>query len=148
MRSDVDGVVSAPMAKPERSRSLLAQAAESALRGGEHIVAMLPYTHVPKRPKGPPGKVKVGLYQSYRRYRPLVLTDQRLLIFDTGRTPFPRGLLAEFPTNDVDVVSTAPGSFGSTQVVLELPGEGPIPFVAGRKDQEGLAVLLKTLGGA
>ena len=148
MRSDVNRVVSAPMANTERSRKTLGEAADGALRGGERIVAILPYTHVPRRPKGPLGKVKDGIYQSYRRYRPLVLTDQRLLIFDTGRTPFPRGLLAEFPAGDVEIVSVTPASFGSTRVVLELPGEGPVPFVAGRKDQEGLAVLVETLGGA
>ena len=116
------------------------------MNSGEHIVTMLPYTHVPKRPKGPLGKVKDGIYQSYRRYRPLVLTDRRLLIFDTGRTPFPRYLLADFPIADVEVVSTAPASFGTTEVVLELPGEGPVPFIAGKKD-DGLDTLIAALGG-
>jgi len=147
MRSDVGGVVSSPMASTEKARAALTRAAESALRDGEHVVTMLPYTHVPKRPKGPLGKVKDGIYQSYRRYRPLVLTDQRVLIFDTGRTPFPRYLLADFPTADVEVISTTPASFGTTEVVLELPGEGPVPFVAGRKDQEGLDMLIVALGG-
>jgi hypothetical protein len=123
------------------------RAAESALRDGEQIVTLLPYTHVPKRPKGPLGKVKDGIYQSYRRYRPLVLTDRRLLIFETGRTPYPRHLLANFPAADVELVSVTAASFGATQIVLELPGEGQIPFVAGQKDQEGLDVLVDRLGG-
>jgi hypothetical protein len=146
MRSDLDGVVSSPMANDEKARASLTRAADGSLRDGERVVTMLPYTHVPKRPKGPLGKVKDGIYQSYRRYRPLVLTDRRLLIFDTGRTPFPRHLLADFAVADVEVVSTAPGSFGTTEVVLELPGEGPVPFVAGKKD-DGLDTLIAALGG-
>jgi hypothetical protein len=124
----------------------LQRAAEPSLAGGERIVAMLPFTHVPKRPKGSSGKVKVGIYQSYRRYRPLVLTDRRLLIFETGRTPFPRALLAEFATGDVDVADVSDASFGTKLVVLELPGEGRVPFNAGKKDQTDLDLLIAALG--
>src|SRR5262245_33505909 len=89
---------------------------------GERVAITFPFTHTPPRPRGPEGKVRDGIYQSARRYRPLVLTDRRLLVFDAGRTPQPKLLLAAFPRADLELVSVVPGRFGATTVTLELPG--------------------------
>jgi hypothetical protein len=78
----------------------------------------------------------------------MVLTDRRLLIFETGRTPNPRQLLAAYPTDDIEVVSVAPDRFHSVRFVLELPEVGRVPFIAGRRDQDDLEVLIERLGGA
>jgi len=136
------------MAKSHQDRRTLEEMVAADLRPGEHVLAILPYAHVPARPKGPEGKVKDGIYQSYRRYRPIIVTDQRVLLFETGRTHFPRGVLAEFPNGDVEVVSVTPGSLGKVRLVLELPEVGRIPFETGRNEQDDLTVLVATLGGA
>lgn len=132
----------------KNDRDVLEHMAAESLAGGERVLAMLPYAHVPARPKGPAGKVRDGIYQSFRRYRPIVLTDRRVLVFDTGRTHLPRSLLAEFPNADVEVVSVTPGSMGKVRLLLELPEVGQVPFETGRREQDDLAVLVETLGGA
>ena len=78
--------------------------------------------------------MRVGLWQSSRRYRPLVLTNRRLFVFETYRTPNPRGLLCEFASGMVSVTRTVPGSLGRTILVLELPTDGEVPFELGRFD--------------
>jgi hypothetical protein len=113
------------------------------LHGDERILAVLPYTTVPKRPKGPEGKVRSGVWQSWRRYRPVVVTDRRLLVFDTGRTPYPRALLAEFPLDQITMSAVATSRFGTSRFTLTLPSEGEVPFQAGRRDQ--LAALRASL---
>ena len=104
------------------------------LRGGERIVAVLPFTTVPKRPRGPEGKVREGVWQSWKRYRPLVVTEQRIFVFDTGRTPFPRYLLAQFPVEHTTMSEVTAGRFGVERFTLTLPGEGEVPFEAGKRD--------------
>jgi hypothetical protein len=113
------------------------------LRPGERILAVLPYTSVPKKPRGPEGKIRFGLRQSWKRYRPVVVTNRRLLVFDTGRTPHPRVLLAEFPLEQVAMSEVTTGRFGTAHFTLTLPGEGDVPFEAGRRDD--LAALRATL---
>jgi hypothetical protein len=112
----------------------LAELAAAELQPWESIVALLPFATVPKRGKGPEGKVRVGIRQSWRRYRPLVVTDRRLLVFDSGRTPDPRGLLAAFALAEVTMSPPVPRRFGATVFELTLPGEGAVPFETGRRD--------------
>lgn len=114
------------------------------LRPGEQVVAVLPFASTPKRPKGPEGKVRYGVYTSYRRYRPLVATDQRLFVLETSRTPHPRGVLAEFPIADVAFVDVVPARL-SQRMQLELPGLGTVPFVLGRYDMAELPDLRAAL---
>jgi hypothetical protein len=45
------------------------------------------------------------------------------------------------------VVSVTQGSQGSARFVLELPGIGRVPFEAGRRERDDLALLIETLGG-
>ncbi len=104
------------------------------LRQGERILAVLPFTTVPKRPRGPEGKVREGLWQSWKKYRPLVVTDQRVLVFDTGRTPFPRYVMAQFPVEQISMSEVTAGRFGVERFTLVLPGEGAVPFEAGKRD--------------
>jgi len=73
---------------PYRRRLRAHAAAE--LERGERIVAMLPFASVPKLPRQPggrTGKVRFGIRQSWRRYRPCVVTDRRLLVFDSVYGP-------------------------------------------------------------
>ena len=105
------------------------------LQGDERILAILPFTTVRKRPRGPEGKVRTGVWQSWRRYRPVVVTDRRVLVFDTRRTPYPHTLLAEFPLDQVTMSEVTSGRFGTERFTLSLPGEGIVPFEAGRRDQ-------------
>ncbi|HEY7104864.1 MAG TPA: hypothetical protein VH986_00530 [Acidimicrobiia bacterium] len=148
MRSDVDRPVAEQTDKYRAA--LLERVAEWGVARAS-VRATLPFALVPKRPKRPEegrrDKVRTGIHQSYRRYRPLVLTGRELFVFDTGRTPQPRELLARFPVDQVRVVSAAPGRFGTVTVVLDLPGEGPVPFETGRREREDLTVLLAQLGG-
>jgi hypothetical protein len=117
------------------------------LAPGERVVAMLPFASIPKRGKGPEGKVRMGVRQSWRRYRPVVMTDRRLFLFDTSRTPHPIGILAAYPLAQVDFVKTAPGRFHQTILVLDLPGLGPMPFETGRLEREDLARVEEYLHG-
>ena len=136
------------MAGSQQDRAALEEMVADELSAGERVLAVLPYAHVPARPKGPAGKVRDGIYQSNRRYRPIIVTDQRLILFETGRTHFPRGILAAFAIADVEVVSVTPGSLGKTRLVLELPEVGAVPFETGRNEQDDLAVLVETIGPA
>jgi hypothetical protein len=97
------------------------------------VLAVLPFAST-RRPKGPEGKVRQGVYQSGRRYRPLVATNRRLLVAHAYKTPYPKGLLAEFPIGDVHVVDLVAGRLGKQYLTLELPGEGAVPFELGRFD--------------
>jgi hypothetical protein len=121
----------------DRYRAPLADAARGELGGGERLVAMLPFASVPKRPRGPEGKVRFGIWQSWRRYRPLVVTTRRLLVFESGRTPHPRALLAGIPLEHVAMSETTPGRLGTTRFTLTFPTEGDIPFEVGRRDDLG-----------
>jgi hypothetical protein len=125
-------------ASDERQRSALLGFVTPGLASAERVLAVLPFASTPKRPKGPEGKVRVGVWQSGRRFRPLVLTDRRLFVFETGRTPNPRAVLCEVPKGSVRVVRTVPGSMRRTILVLELPAEGEVPFELGRFDVEQL----------
>ena len=118
----------------EKQRSALLSFVTPVLSWGEQVVAVLPYVNTPKRPKGPEGKVREGIWQAGRRYRPLVLTNRRLFVFETARTPHPRSVLCELASDSVRVVRTVPGSMGRTTLVLELPGDGEVPFELGRLD--------------
>jgi hypothetical protein len=124
----------APSARVQRQRDEVVQAVQDQLRPDEHVVAVLPFASTPKRPKGPEGKVREGIYLSARRYRPLVVTNRRLLVVNAWRTPYPRGLLAEFPASATSVVDVVPGRFDQQRLELELPGEGVVPFILGRFD--------------
>jgi hypothetical protein len=113
----------------------------------EHIVAVLPFASVPKLPKVPgaprgrKNKVRFGIRQSWRRYRPSVVTDKRLLIFDSGRTPNPRQLLGAFPLSEVTIGTLGVGRFGATTFELGLPGVGTVPFETGRREEADVQVL-------
>ena len=133
-------------------RRRLRARAEEELRGGERIVAMLPFASVPKlprlpgAPRGRKGKVRFGIRQSWRRYRPTVVTDRRLLVFDSGRTPNARELLGAFALGDVRLGPLGVGRFGATTFELELPGVGLVPFETGRRETDDLAELARRVG--
>ncbi len=132
-------------ANDERQRSALLGFVTPGLSSGERVLAVLPFANTPKRPRGPEGKVREGIWQSWRRYRPLVLTNRRLFVFETGRTPHPRAVLCEVPKGSVRVVRTVPGSMGRTTLVLELPADGEVPFELGRLDVEHLDAFTSAL---
>ena len=128
-------------------RRLRARAAEE-LRPGEHIVAMLPFASVPKLPRQPGGrraKVRFGIRQSWRRYRPCVVTDRQFLVFDSGRAPSPRSLLGAFPLDDVTMGPLTAARFGTTAFALDLPGVGAVPFETGRKEVDDVEVLQRAI---
>ena len=133
-------------------RRRLRTRAEEELRGGERIVAMLPFASVPKLPKlpgaprGRKGKVRFGIRQSWRRYRPTVVTDRRLLVFDSGRTPNARELLGAFPLGDVTMGTLGVGRFGATTFSLGLPRLGEVPFETGRREADDVATLGRLVG--
>ena len=132
-------------------RRLRARAQEE-LRGDERVVAMLPFASVPKapRPPGAPrgrkGKLRFGIRQSWRRYRPMVVTDRRLLVFDSGRTPNARELIGAFQLGDVHMGPLGEARFGATTFALELPGNGVVPFETGRREADDVALLAQVLG--
>ncbi len=118
------------------------------MRSGERIVAMLPFASVPKLPPQPGGrkaKVRFGIHQSWKRYRPCVVTDRRLLVFDSGRAPTPRSLLGAFPLDQVTMGPLGTGRFGTTTFVLELPGLGDVPFETGRREVADVEVLQRVV---
>jgi hypothetical protein len=124
------------------------------LTPGERVVALLPFAAVLKLPRLPkePGqrrrkKVHEGLRQSQKRYRPVVFTNRRMFVFDSGRTPHTRALLAELPLEAVALVGVTPAGFGQQVVTLSLRGEGEVPFEVGKKelaDVEAIRSLLAT----
>jgi hypothetical protein len=155
MRSELDRSekARASVAGTDKYRAALLRKLDGTLASGETIVAILPFASTLKRPKAPnaprgkKGKVRVGIYQSWRRYRPIVLTNRRLFVFETGRTPNPREVLGSFPVDDVDIVEVTQGGHGASRFVLEFPGTGRVPFEAGRRERDDLAVLIDSLGG-
>jgi hypothetical protein len=155
MRSEADQSERsrATVAGTDKYRAALMRKLDGTLASSETIVAILPFASTLKRPKAPnaprgkKGKVRVGIYQSWRRYRPIVLTNRRLVLFETGRTPNPREVLAVFRVDDVDIVDVTQGGHGPSRFVLELPGAGRVPFEAGRRERDDLAVLIDSLGG-
>jgi hypothetical protein len=128
-----------------RQREALLALVTPRLAAGERVVAMLPFANTPKRAKGPTGKVRDGVWQSARRYRPIVLTDRRLFVLDARRTPHPQGVLAVFPADLVTVVRLVPGTLGRQTLVLDLPGDGEIPFELGRLDAVDLGAFTGAL---
>jgi hypothetical protein len=128
-------------ARDAAQRKQVLDAVGDRLRPGERVIAVLPFASTPKRPKGPGGKVREGIYVSYRRYRPLVVTSHRLFVINAVRTPYARGVLAEFPLADVDFVDVVPARFGQRRLRLDLPGVGTVPFNLGRYDVEELPEL-------
>ncbi len=111
---------------------------------------MLPFASVPKLPRSPErrgrkGKVRSGIHQSWRRYRPCVVTDPQLLVFDSGRAPNARSLLGDFPLDQVTDGPLGTGRFGTTTFVLGLPGIGDVPFETGRKEVADLEVLRRAV---
>jgi hypothetical protein len=135
------------MAAPRdaKQRAQVLDAVGDRIGADERVVAVLPFASTPKRPKGPMGKVREGIYTTYRRYRPLVLTSRRLFVVDAGRTPYPRGVLAEFPRSDVDFVDVVPDRFNQQRLQLDLPGVGIVPFLLGRFDLAELPELQAAL---
>jgi len=123
-----------PPSRAIRQRANVLAAIQDELRSGEEVLAVLPFASTPRRPKGPEGKVRQGVYQSGRRYRPLVATNRRLLVLHAYKSPYPKGLLAAFPVDGVQVLDVARGRFGTQRLTLDLPGEGVVPFELGRFD--------------
>src|ERR1035437_171812 len=115
-------------ARGTKQREAVLDAVADRLRPGEDVIAVLPFAATPKRPKGPEGKVRDGIYSSYRRYRPLVVTTLRLFVIGASRTPYPRGVLAEFPLAEVRYVDEVPARFSQTRLLLDLPDAGTVPF--------------------
>jgi hypothetical protein len=128
-----------------RQREAVVGSVADRLGRNEPVVAVLPFAATPARPRTG-GKVREGIYQTNRRYRPLVATDRRLFVLDAARTPYPRGVLAEFPIGSVAFVDVTPRSFGQQRVRLELPGNGVVPFDVGRLELDDLARLRELLG--
>ncbi|MFI5048062.1 MAG: hypothetical protein ACHQIG_13430 [Acidimicrobiia bacterium] len=104
------------------------------LAPGETMVAMLPFASTPKRPRGPEGKVRDGIWQSARLHRPLALTDRALYVFEAGRTPLPRYVHGAYARDRLHVVGVQDRRFGVRVVTLTIDGEGDIPFETGTKD--------------
>jgi hypothetical protein len=126
----------------DKGRDEVAAVVDHFLEPGEKIRAVLPFASIPKLRKGP----REGIRQRYRRYRPIVLTDRRLFLLETSRTPHPRGVLAQFRLHDVEVVGPiTPGRFRTQEVTLDLAGVGKVPFVTGRYETDDLAELVARL---
>jgi hypothetical protein len=130
------------MSRVEKSRQEALAVVQDRFRPTENVVAILPFASTPKRPSGTEGKTRDGIYTSYRRYRPLVVTNLRLFVLEGARTPHPRGgVLGEFPLKDVGVVEIIPKRFKQNRVLLDLPGLGTVPFDVGGYEVEDLAKL-------
>src|SRR5260370_38268603 len=110
-----------------KQRGLVLGIVSDRLRPGERVVAVLPFASTPKRPKRPQGKVRVGIYQTSRRYRPLVITRHRLFVIATSRPPFPRAVLAEFPLSEVTFVDLVSAGLTQGRLLLDLPDNGTVP---------------------
>ncbi len=133
--------------RSSKQRDAVVDAVANRLGPGENVIAVLAFAATPKRPKGPEGKVRQGIYTSHRSYRPLVATTRRLFVLGGGRTPYPRGVVAEFPLADVSFVDEVPGRFSQTRVLLDLPDNGTVPFDLGRYDVRELPQLRTALEG-
>jgi hypothetical protein len=129
----------------EKSRQEVIALVDGLLGPDETVRAVLPFALTPKRPKDARGKIRVGIYQSFRRYRPLLVTDRRVFVFETRRTPNPREILAQFPAHEVKVVDITPKKHGLSTLVLDLPQIGPVPFEIGRYEQDDLIALAAAL---
>ena len=116
----------------------------------EEIRAVLPFTQTSKRPRMPGqtrrDRVVAGVYQSARRYRPLVITSQRLLVLEGGRGAVPRGILADFPRDEIGLGEVTPVSYWTVRFTLDLPGIGLVPFEAGRKERDEALRIGELLG--
>jgi hypothetical protein len=134
-----------PKAATRQRESVIAWVDEL-LRPNERVVAVLPFAVTPPRSRSE-GKVREGIHQTNRRYRPLVATDRRLFVLDAGRTPYPAGVLADFPLESVTFVDVTPRWLGQQRVRLDLPGNGIIPFDVGRHELDDVARLRDLLGG-
>jgi hypothetical protein len=137
-----------PSDREDPYRRRLRARAEEELQPGERIVAMLPFASVAKLPRQPGGrsaKVRFGIRQSWRRYRPSVVTDRRLLVFDSGKAPNARTLLGAFPLAAITMSPLGVARFGATSFDLTLPGLGAVPFETGRREVDDVAVLQSTL---
>jgi hypothetical protein len=137
----------APPTRFRRQREAVLAALRDDLRPGEQVVAVLPFASTPKRPKGPEGKVRQGVYQRARHFRPLVATSSRLIVVDAYRSPSPRGLLADYPIDRVREVDLVPARMGQQMLHLDLPGEGEVPFLLGRFDLIELDQFRDAIGG-
>jgi len=130
----------------DRQRRALDALLQEELRPGEKVLAVLPFSSTKRRPREPgQQKVMTGVWTTSSRYRPLVLTDRRLLIFETGRTPHPRWVVADYPVDHVRIVDFQRASLGRHTVVFELPELGDVPFTLGRYEPQDLAPFLATL---
>ncbi|HZP30860.1 MAG TPA: hypothetical protein VFC99_18070 [Acidimicrobiia bacterium] len=128
--------------RAEKQREIALGTVADRLRSGEQVVAMLPFAANAPRPRAL-GKRREGIYQTNRRYRPLVVTDRRLFVLQGAKTPYPHGILAEFPLASVTFVDVAPRWFGQQRVRLDLPDEGVVPFDVGKFDDvDGLRAAL------
>jgi hypothetical protein len=128
-----------------RQRDAVLASVADRLRPNERVVAVLPFALTPPRSRAG-GKVREGIHQTNRRYRPLLATDRRLFVLDAGRTPYPTGVIAEFPIGSVTFVDVTPRWFGQQRVRLDLPGDGVVPFDIGRLELDDLARLRELLG--
>lgn len=134
------------MSSEDRQRQALTAILDEELEPGEKVLAVLPFASSRRRPRERgSAKVKTGVWTTSGRYRPLALTDRRLLVFETGRTPNPRYLLADFANDHVRIVDFQRASFGRHTMVLALPDVGNVPFILGRYDQPDLAPFFATL---
>lgn len=132
-------------ARGKKQRQDVVDTVADRFRPGEQLVAVLPFASTPRRPKGPEGKVRSGIYTSYRRYRPVVVTSQRVFVVGASRTPYPRGVIAEFPLADVHYVDEVPVRLSQTRLLLDLPDLGTVPFDLGRYDVDDLPELRSAL---
>jgi hypothetical protein len=134
------------MASAKKAREEALGTVRERLRPRENVLAVFPFASTPKRPRGSEGKIREGIYQSDRRYRPMALTDRRLFVVDAGRTPQPRrGVLAEFALQDFAVVEVIPGRFNQNKFVLDFAGVGAVVFEIGGYEVDDLAKLRETL---
>ncbi len=138
--------------RTDKSRASIVRSIQDKLRASEEIRAVLPFTQTSKRPRMPGqtrrDRVLTGIYQSARRYRPLVITSQRLFVLDGGRGAVPRGILADFPRDQIGVGEVTPVSYWTVRFTLDLPGLGLVPFEAGRKEHDEALKVRELLGVA
>ena len=127
-----------------RQREAVIAAVSDLLQPREQVLAVMPFAVTPPRPRNL-GKIREGIYQTNRRYRPLVATDRRLFVLDAARTPYPRGVLAAIPLTAVTFVDVTPRWFGQQRVRLDLPEDGVVPFDVGRLETDDVQRLRELL---